>query len=267
MLTRPISALKSANSSSPPSHGLTAPLSYSPPFSLSSTPPFALPHLYGRHAAVPQGISPLPRPNSTPGTYHQAAQDAAARFGSSPAGVHTGALARALTNTAMRFIGSSANSAATVIARATARRRPIIARSALVDPAEEQLLSELEDLAQKAFVLFDFADSRLAMSIGPSRGGGHELGTPPLNAQAFVIHAGTSAADAARKRRASSGSTSSSEVLALRQQEAAAAEAMVLYLKALAFLQAGMEIAKRFWSVKAGQDDQFETTAELNDSE
>jgi serine/threonine-protein kinase ULK/ATG1 len=162
-------------------------------------------------------------------------------------------LTRALHSTAVRLLGGRANSAANIFVNATKGGKATSSRDATVDPAEERLLLELEDLAQKAFVLSEFADAQLLLSTGqkpPQDSTGHTPLSPHI----------------AHRRRASSGSATS-ENLTLREQEVAAAEAMVLYVKSMAFLQAGMESAKRYWNAKSANRDQFDTTLELNDSE
>jgi serine/threonine-protein kinase ULK/ATG1 len=169
-------------------------------------------------------------------TYH--------RHGSSPTSYQAGsALARALTNTAIRLIGSSANSAATALVRAASKRRPTIHRTTEVNAAEDDLLKRVEDLARKAFVLFELADSRLVRwqelgSALPS--GSAHTHTPPFTSS---------------WRRKSSSSSANSELAVLRQQEAAAGEAVLLYAKAMSFITLGTQCVKTFVDDHRGYSD------------
>jgi serine/threonine-protein kinase ULK/ATG1 len=146
-----------------------------------------------------------------------------------------------LTNTAIRLIGSSANSAATALVRAASKRRPTINRTTEVNAQEDDLLKRVEDLARKAFVLFELADSRLVrwqeLSPGGPSGSAH---TPPF---------------ANTYRRKSSSSSANSELLALRQQEAAAGEAVLLYAKAMSFITLGTQCVKTFVDDHRGYSD------------
>jgi len=180
-------------------------------------------------------------------------QDAGNRFGASPSSLTTGALARALTNTALRLIESSANTAATAIAKAAAKRRPTIFRTGEIDPAEDDLVRSVEGVARKAFVLFELADSRLVtwQSLARTPGIGAST-TPPFGQNS--------------PRRKSSSSSFSSEVMALRQQEATAGEAVVLYCKALAFIVLGTNRIQRYWE-RVERNAGYETSSELNESE
>ena len=233
--------------------------SHSPSFALSTTPPFAIPPF----ARQPSGSGPSGSPAiSRSPSINQSIPSSTSvsqgisfppaqlydqqRYGSSPSSLQTGALARALTNTAIRLIGTSANAATNAIARAASARRPKITRSSDIDPEEDDLLRAVEDCARKAFVLFELADNRLlawqglaTMSVPPSTGG---------------------------TRRKSSSSSINSEVAMLRQQETAAGEAVVLYCKSLTFIVQGTGKIQRQWERRA-KGGGYETGAELNDSE
>ena len=174
--------------------------------------------------------------------------DAATRFGSSPSSLQTGALARALTSTAIRLIGTSANVASNAIRAASAsKRRPTIIRTGEIDPAEDELLCKVEDVARKAFALFELADSRLTAW--------QQLGSTVGTATTGIS-----------PRRKSSSSSMNSEVVILRQQEAAAGEAVVLFCKALTFIVQGTNEIQRYWELQATAME-HETSQELNDSE
>jgi serine/threonine-protein kinase ULK/ATG1 len=170
------------------------------------------------------------------------------RYGTSPSSFQTGNLARALTSTAIKLIGTSANAATNAIVKAAAsKRRPTIIRSgASINPAEDELLKSVEDVARKAFVLFELGDQRLVswnqLATSQSSGlGGHS------------------------PRRKSSSSSINSEVVTLRQQEILAGEAVVLFCKAVAFIAKGTNDIKRYWDNR--QSAEHEASQELNESE
>lgn len=254
-MSRPVSAFKPATSAPAPQQSAIVSLSYSPPFSLSTTPPFAIPPTARQSSAthisqppsIPQSL------NIFPPTTISYPQDPGNRFGSSPSSLQTGALARAITNTAIRLIGTGATTAATAIAKAAAKRRPSIFRTGEIDPVEDELVRSVEEVARKAFVLFELADSRLvawqALARPPPGVGAGS--TPPFGQNS--------------PRRKSSSSSFNSEVMVLRQQEAVAGEAVVLYCKALAFIMQGTNRIQRYWE-RVEKNAGYETSSELNES-
>ncbi|WVQ84756.1 serine/threonine-protein kinase ATG1 [Cryptococcus sp. DSM 104549] len=263
VVSRPVSSFKpiSPVSKHDPSAG---PVSYSPPFSLSSTPPFAITQA-NRSSSGTTIVRPPSIPHSLnifPPSTVSVSPDTAARFGVSP---QPAALARTLTTNAMRLVGTGVNQAATALARATAKRRPTIVRTNDIDPAEDELLRSVEDIARKAFVLFELADERLlaqsqlaatARAAPATTPTGLTGTTPPFSAQA--------AANATTRRKSSSGSLNS-EVWVLRQQEAAANDAVVLYMKSLAFIVQAMEKVKRWWKNRTDQFEEYVASQELNE--
>jgi len=120
-------------------------------------------------------------------------------------------------------------------------------RTGEIDPAEDELLRKVEDVARKAFALFELADAR-------------------LNAWQHLATTVGSATTGISPRRKSSSSSMNSEVVILRQQEAAAGEAVVLFCKALTFIVQGTNEIQRYWEMKAAGMG-YETSQELNDSE
>ncbi|WWC92685.1 uncharacterized protein L201_007644 [Kwoniella dendrophila CBS 6074] len=266
VVTRPVSAFKPISPNPKPSDTAIMPISYSPPFAMGSTPPFSIP-VGARQSASPGLTRPPSIPQSLnmfpPSNQPSYGQDAASRFGVSPSSLQTGALARAITNTALRMIGNSANTAATAIARATVKRRPTILRTSDIDPAEDELLRSVEDIARKAFVLFELADERLLAQASiantarnastPTPTPSSLTGTtPPFSSQAQI--------QASNRRKSSSGSMNS-EVWILRQQEAAANDAVVLYMRSLTFIVHAMDKVKRYWRDR----DEREASPELNE--
>lgn len=252
IVSRPVSSFKPGPGTSPTATTQQAlvPLSYSPPFALGTTPPFAIPAnarrpstSLSRTPSVPQSLNVFP---PTAGTSQGYPHETYHRYGSSPSSYQTGALARAFTNTAIRLIGSSANSAATALVRAASKRRPTITRMTEVDPAEEELLRKVEDLARKAFVLFELADTRLVHW--------QRLGSA-LQPQPNHISSGNTPPFAGSGRRKSSSSSTSSELNILRQQETAAGEGVILYAKAMSFITLGTQCVKSFVDDHRGYSD------------
>lgn len=225
-------------------------MSYSPPFGLSSTPPFAIPPVSRQTSGTPAQIGRNPSIPSSLNVFPPAQiYDTAVRYGSSPSSLQTGTLARALTNTALRLIGTSANAATNAITRATSgsTRRPTIARTGDMDREEEELLRKVEDIARKAFALFELADSRLSIW------------------QHLAASAQANDRSVSPNRRSSSSSVNS-EVLILRQQEAVAGEATNLLCKALAFIVKGIRTIQEYWTLQNTRGGQG-LSQELNDSE
>lgn len=135
-----------------------------------------------------------------------------------------------------------------------------------MDADEDDLLCTIEDLARKAFVLFELADERLLAQTQlaqTARTSGTPTGltgtTPPFSMQA-------AAAAQAGSRRKSSSSSMNSEVWILRQQEAAANDAVVLYMKSLAFIVKAMDKVKRYWKNRTEGYDRYVASQELNES-
>lgn len=197
------------------------------------------------------------------------------RYGSSPSS--GGVLARAISLASARLFGgptsaSIAAAGAGVVARATARRKALI-QSGEADPAEESLIDRLEDLAQKSFVVFEYADTKVGAILSAASGqtsgmagtGVHSNNNSPGSGSSSGFHPSQSPVAtqsiAFQRRRSSFNSTAESDVSFFRL-DIVAAEALVLYLKALAFLQKGMESAKSFWQSREGS---IEASADLNE--
>ncbi|KAL1412572.1 Serine/threonine-protein kinase [Vanrija albida] len=270
MVSRPVSTFRPTGSSPPtPQPSQLTAASYSPPFAFGTTPPpFAVPAV--RQTIVPRSRQPslpgTPTVFPPPGTYAISPD----RHSASPSSLPANALARVLTNTAVRLLNSSANTAATAIARATGtstKKWPLVERSGEIDPDEGIILDFLEDTARKAYVLFDLADQRLLLwsqtSRQPSSISSATITstTPPsTNAPPFSVPPVSITG-----RRKSSASSTSSDILALRQQEAAAGDACALYFKSLAFICAGHERFKQYWEARSTRNVEYQTSAELNE--
>ncbi|KAF9314265.1 Serine/threonine-protein kinase [Podila horticola] len=194
----------STNTQSPPVNNLF----------FSTTPPFALP------APTPEepkstlalrpslGTPPVPSPIS-------------ARSGSPRA---TSTIAKAISMASIRLFGASSSppsrrSNTPLIGFATPTNR-----GAEINPEENTVLQSIEDTAHKAYVVFQFADSKMK-SIRPLDEPDY---SPPI------------------KTRTSQGLLTPEEQEPSRES-ILAEEAFFLYLRALALLQSGMDVARRYW--------------------
>lgn len=252
-MSRPVSSMGEnigLSSHSPPS---PYPMAAGDP---STTPPFAIPRTAQPTPHHPYSISSSPRPLSFLSSSPRSIP-AIERFPGSPlalVGSPSAALAKAFSNlSSLKLFGSPTDG---ILVRRRSARKPI-PRSmtpAAVDPEEERVLADLEDIAQKALVLFEFADTKVLQILPPTPSSSTSLGTP-----SYFSHL------AAREQAASNpfsaiptspsmrrGSSSSSErplvMASSAKADVLAAEALLLYLKALAFLGKGIERARRFWA-------------------
>lgn len=268
-------------SPSPPS-----PAPYPPQPSTSAAydhPPFASTRPY-----VPTySSSPLSRGlagqstsyGTSPGKYYGAAfaSGAAASAAAVVGAVPGAAIAKAFTLASLKLFGSPTQG---IWLRKRSHRRTIERRDdAVADAAEERLLASLEDIAQKAIAIFDFADTRFAM-MGAVLGSSSSTDAGQYSGSAlrqsvtspFVASASPPIGQPAHrpKRTASSSSVdrvptsplalspahsnpqAGSPLPAVNQAEHLPAEALVLYLKALAFLQKGIEMARDFCATRQG---------------
>ncbi|BEJ11706.1 hypothetical protein CspHIS471_0201660 [Cutaneotrichosporon sp. HIS471] len=266
---RPIAQLRPINSTPPPQAVIES-ASYSPPFAMGSTPPFAVAPtvrptpIRTRQPSLPSTPTVFP----PPGSYAMSAERSSP--GSLPS---SNALARVLTNTAVRLLNSTSHTAANVVARATgssAKRWPQVERSGEIDPDENELLDFLEDAAHKAFVLYELGDHRLIQWTQTSRPPPPQASTsstatitphtpPSPNVPPFAVPA------VGMSRRKSSTSSTSSDLLVLRQAQEAAGDACAVYFKSLAFVCAGHERFKRFWDARKHRNMEYQTSDELNE--
>ncbi|GAA5936528.1 serine/threonine protein kinase ATG1 [Sporobolomyces koalae] len=253
-LSRPVSSTGEAAGNSPPSP-------YGLPGDSSTTPPFAIPRSAQPAPHHPYSLSSSPRPLSFLSSSPRSVP-AIERFPGSPlalVGSPSAALAKAFNNlSSLKLFGSPSDG---ILVRRRSARKPI-PRSltpAAIDPEEDRVLADLEDMAQKALVLFEFADTKILQILPPTPSSSTSLGTP-----SYFSHL------AAREQAASNpfsaiptspsmrrGSSSSSErplvMASSARAEVLAAEAMLLYLKSLAFLGKGIERARKFWASRPSE--------------
>jgi serine/threonine-protein kinase ULK/ATG1 len=131
--------------------------------------------------------------------------------------------------------------------------------------AEDELLDYLEEIAKKATVLFEFGDSKLTQCMTALRTS-PGLGGLPAAIATDISPANIPLEAPAPRRRSSSGSTSSGDLTAARL-EVLCAEGLVLYIKALAFLQHGVERARQFWEELAAANPGLSSSPDFNESE
>lgn len=263
-LSRPPSSVGNANLPTAPAS--TSPVSpYPPPAPTAdtgSTPPFAIP--VGQRATPsphPYSLSSSPRPLSFLSSSPRSLTHPIERFPGSPlalVGSPTAAIAKALNMASLKIFGSPTDG---ILVRRSSARKPITRSAQVVDPEEDKVLSDLEDIAQKALVLFDFADSKIMQILPPTpqTSSSTSLGTPSYFSHVAAREQSASNPFSAvptpsspQMRRTSSSSSDRPFVLAnSAKADVLAAEAVVLYLKSLAFLHKGIEKARHHWSNRA----------------
>ncbi|GAA6059490.1 hypothetical protein JCM10212_002233 [Sporobolomyces blumeae] len=272
-LSRPVSSLGNPVPLATGSASPSPPSPYPPSADPSTTPPFAIPRTAQPTPHHPYSLSSSPRPLSFLSSSPRSLQPIE-RFPGSPlalVGSPSAALAKAFNNlSSLKLFGSPTDG---ILVRRRSVRKPIprsLTTPATIDPEEERVLADLEDIAQKALVLFEFADTKVVQILPPTPSSSTSLGTP-----SYFSHM------AAREQAASNpfsavptspsmrrGSSSSSErpvaMASSARAEVLAAEAMVLYLKALAFLGRGIERARKFWASRPS--DSAGATNEFNEA-
>jgi serine/threonine-protein kinase ULK/ATG1 len=158
----------------------------------------------------------------------------------------------------MRFFGSPTNVLGTLSRRPWNRARNVLALREQ-DPEEEALVQKLDDLGQKAFVVFDFADSKLVLCTPNAMRPSPSLGASGVSPSSYLPSV------AARRR--SSAASSVSTDLSSAKLDTMCAEALVLYVKALSFLQHGVDLARQYWDSRASSAQGVPTSPEFNESE
>lgn len=244
---------------------------------VSEPPPFA------RAATHTYGSSPRARSNtsttyysysSSPGRYTglaTAAPAATATAALAIVGTGSQAIVKALNMASLKLFGSPSEN---IWLRKRSHRKPIersYGSNASALAEEERLMDIIEDIAQKATVIFDFADSKVILMTNLMASSAERSATP----QGLAINASQTnpffSNVVPKARRSSSSSSTERPVMSpLAQQPVATSpglgqqsgthtpanmpsftkpehlpgETLVLYLKALAFLQKGIELAR-----------------------
>ncbi|CAG8477602.1 4241_t:CDS:10 [Ambispora gerdemannii] len=131
-------------------------------------------------------------------------------------GSASSALARALSMASVRLFGNGGSPPSWSDRYSKAKGNPIGTSSdAISDSEEETVVKIIEDAARKAYVVYQFADSKYYQLLPPPPSSNDLVDTSPLTAEAAI---------------------------------ALAEEALVLYVKALSLLKAAMDSAKQYWA-------------------
>lgn len=243
-----------------------------------STPPFAIPQRAQPTPHHPYSLSSSPHPLS----FLSNSPRSMDRFPGSPlalVGSPSAALAKAFSNlSSLKIFGSPTDG---ILVRRSSARKPIprsMTAPIAVDPEEERVLADLEDIAQKALVLFEFADSKILQILPPTPAASTSttsLGTPSYfshlaareQAQAQSANVSNPFSPIPTSPSMRRGSSSSSDrplfMASSARADVLAAEAMMLYLKALAFLSKGIERARKHWANRPSE--QQAASADFND--
>ncbi|KAG0049829.1 Serine/threonine-protein kinase [Gryganskiella cystojenkinii] len=178
----------------------------------STTPPFALPTTPVQEEPKP---TPLYRPSL--GQIQPVSSPVSARSGSPRDGGATSALAKAISMASMRLFGASSSPPSwrnntSLIGFSDASSSNKTGGTLEISPEENVVLQTLEDTAHKAYVVSQFGDSKMD-------------GVRPLNGLHY----------------------SPTEDQEPNRDSILAEEAFFLYLRALALLQSGMDVARKYW--------------------
>jgi serine/threonine-protein kinase ULK/ATG1 len=162
-----------------------------------------------------------------------------------------------LTSAGMRFFGSPASVFGSLTQRPWMRSPNSFSQRAQ-NPEEEALVQKLDELGQMASAMVEFADSKLALctpnAVRPSPILGHSSISPSSYLQT-----------AAARRRSSTASMASVDRSSARL-DFLCAEALVVYVKALAFLQHGVDLARGHWESRVVSYGTPPTGPEFNES-
>ncbi|CDR98972.1 related to APG1-essential for autophagocytosis [Sporisorium scitamineum] len=185
--------------------------------------------------------------------------------GSGGVGGPSSALAKAISMASLRLFGVPSGVSlrdAAALVRTRAQRRGFLRPAEALDEAEMSLLGTLEDLGQKAFVLSEFADSKYAQFFPD---GPHQMSQDLDSSTATTgISPGRTSVQGSA-RRVGSISSSSSSALDPASAEAASAEALMLYVRSLAFLQRAITLTRKHIESRSRPGLPAVTSAELND--
>ncbi|KAG8737194.1 Serine/threonine-protein kinase [Ceratobasidium sp. 414] len=195
----------------------------------------------GATLTVPIDVPIASSPPTRPAFQHVASTAATAGTGTTP--TPASALARALNLASKKLFGTSVGSGSSAAGShhgtsgiegspSSQRRQILLARE--VDPAEEELLGVLEDLAQKAQAIMEWADTKYALVAGRPH-------KPIPDPARFVRGEGESAKGAEVRRK--------QEV----EVEVAAVQAISLYMAVMSFATAAIVVARRFLDDKVGR--------------
>ncbi|KAG0244036.1 Serine/threonine-protein kinase [Actinomortierella wolfii] len=251
-LSPPIPAALTQHKTPPPPF---APNSYStqqsPPSNnmyFSTSLPFAVPKAPEESTSVPSSKRPAISNIQPAGLAH-------APRSSSPREGGASVLAKAISMASMRLFGAASSppkwprghsSPANIAGFGAQGYQDPSQRGQVpqVNPEEEEVLQRIEDTAQKAYVVTEFADSKLEKAGAPLMDFGlSSLSIRDDGSTEHSVATGTGVAVAM-------GTGGQNDPT---PESILAEEAFFLYLRALALLQSGMDVARRYWEEKRSQ--------------
>jgi len=144
------------------------------------------------------------------------------RFGTSP----SSKLAKAISIASMKLFGASSASPPYVPSH---DRTAIMKATSAIAPEEEAALREIEDIAQRSNVIYQFAEMKLFQVIPLSSSSGNPPSSPSSRRNSWKNSILTDEADATLCQ-----------------------EALSLYVKSLTLLQKSMDLAARYWQRRGG---------------
>ena len=144
------------------------------------------------------------------------------RFGTSP----SSKLAKAISMASMKLFGASNASPPYVPSH---DRTAVMKATSAIAPEEEAALREIEDIAQRSHVIFQFAEMKLFQVIPLSSSSGNPPSSPSSRRNSWKNSILTDEADATLCQ-----------------------EALSLYVKSLTLLQKSMDLAARYWQRRGG---------------
>ncbi|KAF9972266.1 Serine/threonine-protein kinase [Actinomortierella ambigua] len=223
--------------------------SHSPPSNnmyFSTTPPFAV----SKASEEPMQVPFTKRSNMQPVGLTNAPRSSSPREGGASV------LAKAISMASIRLFGAASSppkwprgqaSPSNLAGFGTQGQQDPSQRGQVmqVNPEEEEVLQKIEDTAQKAYVVTEFADSKL-----------EKAGTPLVD---FDLSSLSLKDDSSTDHSATAGIGTPSTIGAggvsgPTREGILAEEAFFLYLRALALLQSGMDVARRYWEEKRAQN-------------
>ena len=261
----PITSAAATNSGASPSP--PSPIAPYPPAASGAYdhPPFAAPRYTGQYSSSPlgRGFAGIAHYGTSPGKFYASSlANQAANAAVAVSAVPGAALAKAFSLASLKLFGSPTEG---IWLRKRGLRKLVERRQAYGDPAEERLLASLEDIVQKATAIFDFADTRLMLmapasesqsreAVGPGRSYSSPFmssTSPPLTTQGSsqpMPYRADSPVSPIGPSPTQSTEAGSRQLPANIKAESLPGETLVLYFKAMAFLQKGIELTAQYGS-------------------
>ncbi|UZJ52514.1 hypothetical protein CBS101457_001834 [Exobasidium rhododendri] len=137
------------------------------------------------------------------------------------------------------------------------------------DPTEQNLLNLLHDYGQKSFVLSEFADSKLSVYFGE---GPHQGNYDEGGRQGNSSGSSMSSVNLSSLHRFNNASPTVPQTIVINSKnvhssEVIAAEALILYVKSLSFLQRGIDATKDYIEARStSYTGPYQASVEVNDA-